>query len=75
MGSIHNDLHTWAANARIRGQKTIYIDLTTADKIVDCIVDQATEIDHLRQELLQYQRGAEEEFRNSVQRLYRERGW
>lgn len=34
MGSLHNDIHTWAGRARARGQDTIEIDLQTADRIV-----------------------------------------
>lgn len=39
MGSLHNDLHSWAARARANGQKTIEIDLETADKIVEILLD------------------------------------
>jgi len=34
MGSLHNDIHTWASRARARGQDAIEIDLETADRIV-----------------------------------------
>lgn len=51
MSSLHNDLRTWVAKARTHGLQTIYLNLATADKIVDCIVNQATEIEKLREAL------------------------
>ena len=39
MGSVHNDLHTWAGKARRRGLDTIEIDLDTADRAAQQIVD------------------------------------
>lgn len=48
MGSIHNDLHSWAASARVRGHKTIEISTEVAEKASEIIVSQANEIDDLR---------------------------
>lgn len=73
MSSLHNDLRTWVAKARTHGLQTIYINLATADKIVDCIVDQAAEIEQLRKQL--FQRGDEDESRSNVHELRRERNW
>jgi len=38
VSSLHNDLATWAARARARGQETIYLDLETADKISNLLM-------------------------------------
>jgi hypothetical protein len=42
MSSLHNDLHTWAGRARRNEQSTIYIDLSTVDKIVEELINKAT---------------------------------
>lgn len=39
MGSIHNDLHTWAYKARRRGLATIEISVETADRACEKIVE------------------------------------
>ncbi len=49
MGSIHNDLHSWAASARVRGHKTIEISIEVAEKASEIIVSQANEIADLRE--------------------------
>lgn len=38
MSSLHNELATWAAIARARGQETIYLDLDTADKVSNLLM-------------------------------------
>lgn len=42
MGSLHNDLATWAGKARARGQEIIWLDLETAERIAARIVELAT---------------------------------
>lgn len=39
MGSLHNDLHSWASKARANGNDTIAIDIATVDKIVMALQD------------------------------------
>ena len=49
MGSVHNDLHSWAAKARGQHLDTIEIDLDTADRAAQKIVDlsnQVSELEH-----------------------------
>jgi hypothetical protein len=49
MGSVHNDLHSWAAKARGQDLDTIEIDLETADRAAQKIVDlsnQVSELEH-----------------------------
>ena len=38
MGSLHNDIHSWAGSARAKGCETIEIDLDTADAIVSALL-------------------------------------
>ncbi|KQV27864.1 hypothetical protein ASC97_05735 [Rhizobium sp. Root1203] len=47
MGSIHNDLVTWAGRARRNGRDAISITIDTAEKAAELIVQQATEIEAL----------------------------
>ncbi|MEK1908207.1 MAG: hypothetical protein AAAB13_20735 [Pseudomonas sp.] len=51
MSSVHNDLAGWAQKARLRGQKTIKIDVDTADRASEQIISQAVEIERLRNAL------------------------
>ncbi|CDM57635.1 hypothetical protein LPB79_12985 [Rhizobium sp. T136] len=48
MGSVHNDLATWAGRARVRGETFIEVDIETAEKAAATIVFQANEIEALR---------------------------
>ncbi|ANL02657.1 hypothetical protein [Rhizobium phage RHEph18] len=45
MSSIHNDLAGWAQKARLRGHKTIEIDVETADRASEQIVQLATALE------------------------------
>lgn len=63
MGSLHNDLHSWAGKARRDGNETIVLDVGTVDKIVEALApspadlsrgdddDRMTPIDDLISEL------------------------
>jgi len=45
MSSVHNDLAGWAQKARLRGHKTIEIDVETADRAAEQIVQLATALE------------------------------
>lgn len=51
MGSIHNDLATWAARTRAMGWNTMSISVDIAEKVSETIVEQANRIADLENEL------------------------
>lgn len=62
--SLHNDLATWAGRARRNGQDRIYLDLETAEAIVEQITRMATTIEDLKTQ----DRGLRVRLRNSEPR-------
>lgn len=52
--SLHNDLATWSAQARLNGRGTITLDVKTAEAIAARMVEMGNEIQDLRNRLRAY---------------------
>lgn len=53
MGAIHNDLFCWANKARAQGRDRIELDVDTALKVSEMLMDNAAKIDELKDEVAQ----------------------
>ncbi len=51
MSSLHNDLATWAARAHLRGDRTIQLDVRTAQDIAVQMVEMGQRIVELEHQL------------------------
>ncbi|MFP5078251.1 hypothetical protein ACLE20_13165 [Rhizobium sp. YIM 134829] len=59
MSSAHNDLHSWASKARAKGFDTIEISVETAFEVVDDIVQLATQLAEIEQDVRKLQEAVE----------------